>query len=217
MSARLLKIKKYKLMPILLILALMLGGGTSFAAQNALPGDALYPVKVRVNEKLESMTAWGPDANLRLEARLAGERLIEAEKLSQKGELNAQVKNELKAEFAAHASKAEKMLSEIKANAGAEAGLEEESNFESSLAVHHLVLGTLSKSDAEDKDTLADLANAVNARLAARAEASANGKAQHSSNKKKLDLSVASDLSAETSLEIEARARGVLKAAQNKI
>lgn len=33
-------------MQIALLIALLLGGGTSIAAQNALPGDMLYSVKV---------------------------------------------------------------------------------------------------------------------------------------------------------------------------
>ena len=38
-------------MTIALIIALVLGGGTSFAAEGSLPGDLLYPVKIGVNEE----------------------------------------------------------------------------------------------------------------------------------------------------------------------
>src|SRR5947209_4376108 len=34
-----------KPMPVIIIIALLLGGSSSFAAEHALPGDVLYPVK----------------------------------------------------------------------------------------------------------------------------------------------------------------------------
>src|SRR5262245_19259786 len=44
----------YTPMPVFAVIAIiaLLGGGTSFAAQGALPGDTLYPIKVNVNEKI---------------------------------------------------------------------------------------------------------------------------------------------------------------------
>src|SRR6185369_7748217 len=45
----------FKPMPIFIAILVLLGGGTSFAAQNALPGDALYSVKVNVNEQVEGL------------------------------------------------------------------------------------------------------------------------------------------------------------------
>ncbi|MEK9148155.1 MAG: hypothetical protein AAB650_01845, partial [Patescibacteria group bacterium] len=48
-----------KLMPIGLIVALFIAtsGGISLAAEGALPGDLLYPIKVSVNEEVRAVLA----------------------------------------------------------------------------------------------------------------------------------------------------------------
>src|ERR1700741_4911337 len=42
---------------VALCVALPVGGGASYAAEGTVPGDALYPVKVHVNEKVKSFIA----------------------------------------------------------------------------------------------------------------------------------------------------------------
>src|SRR3989338_6897994 len=51
----------FKPMPIVLIIALVFGGSASFAAEQALPGDTLYPVKVNVNEEVRGLLAFTPE------------------------------------------------------------------------------------------------------------------------------------------------------------
>lgn len=76
------------LVAIAAIIALIIsGGGTSFAAASSLPGDALYGVKINVNEEVKSLIAIGPDAKTKVEANRVKERLNEAEELSAKGKL----------------------------------------------------------------------------------------------------------------------------------
>ena len=38
--------------PLILIIILIIGGGASFAAEQAVPGNLLYPVKISINEKV---------------------------------------------------------------------------------------------------------------------------------------------------------------------
>lgn len=70
-----------------LLIALMVSGGTAVAAQGALPGDTLYPVKLHVNENVRSAFAVGANAQARLEAELLKERVEEAETLATEGRL----------------------------------------------------------------------------------------------------------------------------------
>src|SRR3989338_3749649 len=44
--------KLQPIMAIALLIALFVGGGTSLAAENSLPGDPLYHVKVGINEEV---------------------------------------------------------------------------------------------------------------------------------------------------------------------
>ena len=87
-----------------LLIALMLtAGGTSFAAQNAVPGDVLYPVKIGVNENVKTAVTFGADAEATLQAQLLKERLEEAETLAKEGKLEGElavtVRNNIQTQF----------------------------------------------------------------------------------------------------------------------
>lgn len=73
-----------------LILTVSLGG-VSFAAEGALPGDALYTVKVAVNEKVETALAPTNVAKASVAVRHAEERIRETEVLAAKGTLSDEV------------------------------------------------------------------------------------------------------------------------------
>lgn len=77
-------------MPFIIMIAVVVGGGTSFAAQGAVPGDFLYPVKTEVNESVRSAFAFGADAEARLQAKLIEERVEEAKELKAEGELKGE-------------------------------------------------------------------------------------------------------------------------------
>ena len=95
-------------MTAIILITLLLGGGTSFAAQSSIPGDFLYPVKVEVNENVRSVFAISDESEARLQATLAEERLKEAETLATRGELNAQVSAEISERLRTHVEQAEK-------------------------------------------------------------------------------------------------------------
>ena len=67
----------------------MIGGGTSFAAQGALPGDFLYPVKTEFNENIRAAFAVSADSEAKLQANLLEERIAEAVELQAAGKLTA--------------------------------------------------------------------------------------------------------------------------------
>lgn len=93
---------KFTYMTAVILLVLMIGGGTSFAAQSALPGDFLYPVKVEINENVESAFAVSNKSEATLQAKLVEERLSEAEKLAVKGTLTNEASLELRNRIEAH-------------------------------------------------------------------------------------------------------------------
>ena len=90
-----------------LVLVLLIGTGTASAAQDSAPGDLLYPIKVSVNEKIESALARGPAARAEVYAKFAERRLDEAQQLASRGALDAQKEAELEARFAASAASAQ--------------------------------------------------------------------------------------------------------------
>lgn len=105
---------KLAYMPFIILLTVMVGGGTSFAAQGALPGDFLYPVKTEINEPVRSVLAIGANAEANLQAKIVTERIAEAEELEAEGKLDSDARARLSASVQAHLAKAEKALEKSK-------------------------------------------------------------------------------------------------------
>lgn len=101
---------KFMYMPFIIILAVLVGGGTSFAAQGAVPGDFLYSVKTEINEPVRSAFAVGANAEADLQAKLVAERIEEAEELEAEGKLEGKAAAKLATNIQAHVAKADKAM-----------------------------------------------------------------------------------------------------------
>lgn len=86
-------------MPIALLLLILLSGGTSFVAQDSVPGDLLYPVKIHVNENVESLIALGDKQDAIVDVKQATRRLEEAQKLITDGKFTPEINTEIKNSF----------------------------------------------------------------------------------------------------------------------
>ena len=171
----------FKPMPLVLIIALIFGGSASFAAEQALPGDALYPVKVRVNEEVRGWVTLTPEAKAQWEARKAERRLLEAEKLVSRGEFNTQASAHIEENFEAHAQRVTERTEAFSDKENFEAAADVSARFETSLMAHERILEKL-VNELEGTENahgeLTSLTQSVGARLAiaARARASAEGR-----------------------------------------
>lgn len=87
-----------------LTLVLMVAGGTqaSLAAEDAVPGDILYPVKVALSEPLSFVLTPSAEGKAELAARFASRRIDEAATLSSVGKLDEQTAEELADRFDTH-------------------------------------------------------------------------------------------------------------------
>ncbi len=90
-----------------LAIVLLIGSGTSFAAEGALPGDTLYPVKVYVNEGVALSLARSSKAKAEAHAALAERRVAEAQALAAEGRLDATTTEALAVGLEAHIEDAE--------------------------------------------------------------------------------------------------------------
>ncbi|OHA35557.1 MAG: hypothetical protein A2W65_00670 [Candidatus Taylorbacteria bacterium RIFCSPLOWO2_02_50_13] len=86
-------------LPASLALVLLVGVGTAFAAEGALPGDFLYPIKISVNEKVLTAVALLPKAKASAETRILERRLEEAAELEARGGLSSEASAELSRRF----------------------------------------------------------------------------------------------------------------------
>lgn len=131
-------------MPLLIILGILLGGA-SVAADQSLPGDVLYPIKISINEEARGWFAISEEAKAALETKLAERRLEEAEKLAIRGDLNAETRVRLEENFKKHAEKVEARVNKIENTDSAKA-LELASNFDTSLEAHTKILNSIGAS-----------------------------------------------------------------------
>ncbi len=82
-------------MPIALLFLFLITGGTSFVAKDSLPGEVLYPVKININENIESFLATNDKAEAIVSVKQAARRLEEADTLFSKGKLTSEKSTEI--------------------------------------------------------------------------------------------------------------------------
>ncbi|MCK9351356.1 MAG: DUF5667 domain-containing protein [Candidatus Paceibacterota bacterium] len=176
------KLKTKTNMTIALIIALLLSGGTSFAAENALPGDVLYPVKININEKVQEMAAISSESEAEVQAKLAVRRLEEAEKLVDENRLSTSIAVELEKGFESHAKQSRTEIADVVRKNGLNAAAKVSSSIEATLSAHEDILNDLSKrtrdgGDGEVKGLLLNLGNNIDlfAKTRVNAEASFSG------------------------------------------
>lgn len=81
------------------LILLLASGGVSLAAEGAVPGQLLYPVKIGVNERVETALAFTPQAKAQVASHHAQERLNEAAHLAATGRLSTSTAAQLAAQF----------------------------------------------------------------------------------------------------------------------
>jgi len=121
------------------------GAGVSYAAEGAVPGDALYGFKLDVNEEVILALTVTPEAKARWETRRAERRLEEAEALASSGELDVIKAAALEDKIRFHAANVEKNLAEIGKGGRVRVAAEIGSELEGALQGHAAVIGRLSE------------------------------------------------------------------------
>ncbi len=89
------------------------GTGISYAAEGALPGDLLYPVKTYVNEPIQGALAVSASAKATWAASVASERLQEATVLAAEGRLSTSTQAQIQRNFIAHTELAVASLAQV--------------------------------------------------------------------------------------------------------
>ncbi|MBI2035862.1 MAG: hypothetical protein HYT12_04275 [Candidatus Liptonbacteria bacterium] len=191
-------------MPIILIVLILFAGGTgvSIVADNSLPGDALYGVKVGVNENVRLALAISEESRGTLSGKLADRRLAEAEQLIAESRLNAELALKIKTNFKKHADKIVKISSDLEAKNKLESVGEVNSEFEARLRAHERVLAEFRVTDPELQGEVSALLELVRNNISTANSAS---------------IGVEAKLVAAGGPEIESAAKGKLKATESKI
>lgn len=218
------------------VIVLILGAGVGLGAENTVPGDALYPVKVGVNENVRGALIFTAEGKTEWAERRAERRLEEAEELASQGELSADVAADLEARFNAHAAQVDERLAEFKAKENFQAAADLSSKFEASLAAHARAL-VLLRGEGENADSVdrivsrvqTQYGNVATFRVQAEAGATAQSNApSESSLRARIDVldrhvsdlrnrleQVGASLSTTIKAEVETKINTVVSAAAN--
>lgn len=141
----------FRTMAIGLIIALLVSGGTAFASQDALPGDILYPVKVKIVEEVRGWVSLSASSKGSWETERANRRLEEIEQLSDESRLDEDVRERIEANFQAHADKVEVKIELLRSRADFKAAADVAAKLETSLRAHEAILLRLNaKNEAKD-------------------------------------------------------------------
>lgn len=129
---------------LIIALVLTLSGGTSVAAEMALPGDALYPIKISLNEPVVGLFSVSKEAKTTWQERLAERRLEEVSKLVAKGDFDQEKRNDLEARLNNQIEKFASSANELSQKKGASSS-ELVVRLEASLMAHQDVLMAISE------------------------------------------------------------------------
>lgn len=164
---------------IALLVAAALGGGVSVAAQNSLPGDALWGFKTGVNEQVTGAFSAGDEAKADWDISIIKARLEEAQRLAAKGALSANVQADLSANFDAHAEDIASRVAKLQASGKADIAAQVATRFQAALAQSATAVADASAhSETTVQATLDPLLTDIRGTLDAAANLNASASAQ---------------------------------------
>lgn len=124
------------------------GVGVSYAAESALPGDVLYPVKVEVTERMRTWASVSQEAQAEWFVVRTTRRLEELEQLMVAGDLNKKISDEIFSRLEDNTDEANRTITHLK-TARIDVAADTSSRLESSLRVHERVLVQVAEERAD--------------------------------------------------------------------
>lgn len=109
----------------IVLIALLVGGSTlTYASGNALPGDALYPIKVNVKEAIEEKLATTTEAKAQYQVKRIQKRFEEIKTLESKGDLTPEKEAIVEEVFNSHTEALNQTLTTLESEGKQDAVLE---------------------------------------------------------------------------------------------
>jgi hypothetical protein len=93
---------------------ILLVSGMSYAAEHSLPGDGLYPIKVEINERMRSWTAFSREAEAEWNIVRTTRRLEEVEQLVASGNFSKDLQVEVNSRLEKNADEANETIAHLK-------------------------------------------------------------------------------------------------------
>ncbi len=143
-----------------LVLVLVVGSGVSYAAEGALPGDALYTLKTGVNEPLKIAFAGSAEEEAEVEIELAERRIEEASALAAEDRLDEATEAKLAVALNTHAESAAVLVEEIDEEDSSTAA-ELSARFETRLRAREDVLAQVRERDDNENERETSVERAI--------------------------------------------------------
>lgn len=136
-------------------LVVILGSGTVFASAGSLPGNILYPLKVKVVEPTTGAFVFSPIAKVEYQNNLAAKRLMEAEILAQDGKLDTAKEEELNSLLEAHTTAFHKAVIDLRQSENFDQDKDDDiiTSFEATMNAHARILDIMTGQDIAGEET----------------------------------------------------------------
>lgn len=148
--------------PALAVALVFVSGGVSYAAERAIPGNVLYPIKVHVNEEVRSALTFDEETQLSWDIRRAERRLEEAAALVAEGKTDAETHAALRTKFEKHTEAVAEHVEAVEEE-NPTLALEAHSEFEASLMAHSEVIERLADREGGREAAVDELLTSVDA------------------------------------------------------
>ncbi len=149
--------------PATIILALVMSGaGVSYAAEDSLPGEMLYPIKVSFNEEVQSAIIVDDLEQVEWQKARVERRLQELGTLAKEGRVDENVENIVTVQFEKHTQRAEMALVEV-SKVTPLVAVERSEELEATLEAHEEALARIivEKEDEEESGSTSEASNRV--------------------------------------------------------
>ncbi len=147
------------------ILILGVGVGTSYAAEGTVPGDTLYPVKIHVNESVQTALAVSDEAKIDWSIRQVHRRLDEAEKLAYRGALSEEKRSEIEARIEKSAARFDTAVLSIADTPDPAVVADAAADFEVALSEKERAFERIATSPSVSKDSVAPITKRLRAKV----------------------------------------------------
>jgi len=156
---------------VLIVLIVVGGTSVSYASTDSLPGDALYSVKININENIEEKLALTKEAKVEVQSAKIERRLTEAKTLSDKKELSPENKKIVNENLKKNVEKVTQTIEVLKNEGNIELALAATSKITPVLEAHREVLvENKDKKDKQDQEAKPKTLQIENASLVLMAE-----------------------------------------------
>ncbi len=146
----------YRVLSATVIGGILIGGTVSFAAEGALPGNVLYPVKTELNERVRSVVAVTPEAKAEWDIKLVERRLSEVKEVSALDTVPLETKEVARENVRKYTDRVEKRIAEFDDNDDEENALMVAENLARVLRTHETMILEDIEGDDEEYETVDD-------------------------------------------------------------